>query len=304
MRTEHFNYLLEVARCHSINKASKVLHINQQHLSNIVTGIEEEFGTKIFERSNKGILLTKDGQIILERIQLMDEEYHKLTTLFKTNENNTHEKIHAHLKLYSVININPETLFVTVDRLNTLFPNVDILMFEESPRKIVDMVGQDPLTIGLISYVGTTSGIEGVKNGKIKYIPIYETSLVAIAAKNSHFISSNKTTSLKSLLKEDIVIYSPYDLEDNLHYRILASSGKPQIKYIVSNLNAFHRILNKGDCITIGCESQALHEEMRHFSSIPIRDNIKINIGLLINEEGENHPLVQQFIKLYKQTHV
>ncbi len=55
MKTEHMDYLLEVVKCRSINKASKKLHFNHQYLSQILSGVEEECGVKLLERTRLGI---------------------------------------------------------------------------------------------------------------------------------------------------------------------------------------------------------------------------------------------------------
>lgn len=58
MRIEHLQYLLEIAKCHSISTAAKKLYISQTGLSAIVNSIEAELNIQIFRRSNKGTLLT------------------------------------------------------------------------------------------------------------------------------------------------------------------------------------------------------------------------------------------------------
>jgi DNA-binding transcriptional LysR family regulator len=54
-------YLLEVADKGSINKAAKSLYISQPSLSNAIKEIENELHIEIFERTNKGILVTVEG---------------------------------------------------------------------------------------------------------------------------------------------------------------------------------------------------------------------------------------------------
>ena len=74
MRTEHLQYLLEVIRCGSINKASQKLFLSQQQLSKIISSLEEEFHTPILVRTSKGILVTPEGKLIVEKIcPLLDE---------------------------------------------------------------------------------------------------------------------------------------------------------------------------------------------------------------------------------------
>ena len=59
MNTDHLRYLLTIAECHSISRASEQLQLKQQYLSNLVRNMEKQFGTEIFKRHRRGISLTE-----------------------------------------------------------------------------------------------------------------------------------------------------------------------------------------------------------------------------------------------------
>lgn len=61
MTLQQLRYVLTVADCRSMNKAARVLYISQPSLSAAVRELEEEIGSVIFERSNKGISVTVEG---------------------------------------------------------------------------------------------------------------------------------------------------------------------------------------------------------------------------------------------------
>lgn len=62
MKLEHFPYLLEVNRLHSISAAARSLHIRQTTLSAIVKAAEEELGFSIFQRAPTGVAATPMGE--------------------------------------------------------------------------------------------------------------------------------------------------------------------------------------------------------------------------------------------------
>ncbi len=62
MKLEHFRYLLEVNRLHSISAAARSLHIRQTTLSAMVKSAEEELGFPIFQRSPTGVFPTPMGE--------------------------------------------------------------------------------------------------------------------------------------------------------------------------------------------------------------------------------------------------
>lgn len=75
-------YVLEAARVKNITEAAKNLYISQPSLTAAIHELENELKIKIFERTNKGIILTKDGEEflgyarqVIEQTNLIEERY-------------------------------------------------------------------------------------------------------------------------------------------------------------------------------------------------------------------------------------
>ncbi|MCL2750673.1 MAG: LysR family transcriptional regulator [Coriobacteriia bacterium] len=56
----------EVAETKNITLASKRLHISQPSVSIQIKGLEQEYGVRLFERTNKGVVLTRAGEILYD----------------------------------------------------------------------------------------------------------------------------------------------------------------------------------------------------------------------------------------------
>lgn len=69
MNTKHLQYLIEIQKCGSINKAAKKCFITQSHLSRILQTIEKEIGFDIFTRDGTAIEVTPGGSLFFESIQ-------------------------------------------------------------------------------------------------------------------------------------------------------------------------------------------------------------------------------------------
>lgn len=79
---QQLKYVIEVANQGSINEAAKRLFISQPSLSNAIKDLEEEMKLEIFERSNKGISLSKEGveflsyaRQVVEQAELLESRY-------------------------------------------------------------------------------------------------------------------------------------------------------------------------------------------------------------------------------------
>ena len=55
MRTEHLEYFLKLAQTNSITQAAKELYTTHQNVSKIIRQLEEDLGTTLFLRNQKGV---------------------------------------------------------------------------------------------------------------------------------------------------------------------------------------------------------------------------------------------------------
>lgn len=82
MTLQQLKYVIEVANRGSMNEAAKRLFISQPSLSNAIKDLEEEIRIQIFERTNKGISLSKEGaeflgyaRQVIEQAELLEGRY-------------------------------------------------------------------------------------------------------------------------------------------------------------------------------------------------------------------------------------
>ena len=71
-----------VAKKGSLTEAAKELYISQPSLTKSIKELEKEMGILIFDRTNKGISVSKEGEIflgyarqVLDQISLIEEKY-------------------------------------------------------------------------------------------------------------------------------------------------------------------------------------------------------------------------------------
>ena len=69
MELRVLRYFLAVVREENILRASEVLHITQPSLSRQLAQMEEELGTRLFERGNRKITLTEAGVLLRRRAE-------------------------------------------------------------------------------------------------------------------------------------------------------------------------------------------------------------------------------------------
>lgn len=88
MKLTQLKYIVEVAETGTISKAAENLYLSQPSLTAAIKELESEFDITIFSRTNKGVVLTKEGEEflgyarqVIGQIELMEERYKGNTTV-------------------------------------------------------------------------------------------------------------------------------------------------------------------------------------------------------------------------------
>lgn len=71
VRIEHFEYLLKVVECGSMNKAAKELFCSQPALSAAIKALEQELGYPLITRTAQGVELTGNGKLVTEEARII-----------------------------------------------------------------------------------------------------------------------------------------------------------------------------------------------------------------------------------------
>lgn len=85
MTLQQLKYAVTIADCKSINKAATELYITQPSLSNTIKDLEEEIHLKLFQRSNRGIIITPEGEEFLGYARQMLDHYRLIEERFVDN---------------------------------------------------------------------------------------------------------------------------------------------------------------------------------------------------------------------------
>lgn len=82
MTLQQLKYAITIADSKSMNEAAKKLFISQPSLSSSIHDLEEEIGTELFIRNNRGVVPTPDGlefigyaRQVVEQYRLIEDRY-------------------------------------------------------------------------------------------------------------------------------------------------------------------------------------------------------------------------------------
>ncbi len=206
MTFQQLKYVIAVAKTGSISKAAQELFITQPSLTAQIHEIEKEYNIKIFSRTNKGVIVTPEGEVflgyarqVLDQVGLLDEKY-----------KNDYTK--------SLFSISSQHYSFSVNAFVDVIKKYDSDKYDFSIREtetfeIIDDVSKLKSEIGIL-YINDFN-----KNVILKLLDdndlIYE---VLFRAKPHVFISKNHPLSqMKSLTFEDLVNYPYLSFEQGNH---------------------------------------------------------------------------------------
>lgn len=86
MNIQHLKYAVEIAKYGSISKASEALYVAQPNLSRAIKELERDLGIVIFDRSAKGIVLTPDGELLVQQAKSVLRHIDEIEDMFHENK--------------------------------------------------------------------------------------------------------------------------------------------------------------------------------------------------------------------------
>jgi DNA-binding transcriptional LysR family regulator len=78
MHIDNLNYFFQVANSKSISTVAKNAHLSQSALSQQILKLENELNVKLLNRSNKGVTLTTEGEILFKHCETILSAYNKM----------------------------------------------------------------------------------------------------------------------------------------------------------------------------------------------------------------------------------
>lgn len=298
MKLQHLKNLIKVVELGSISEAAKQMYVSQSSISSSIKKIEAEYGVIIFERTSKGVRLTREGEEILidfERIllqiQYMEKKYSK-------NNNNSQR-----LCISSQHHINSLDAYLEV--LETIEEsNYRLGFLECKTQDILENIEKGISDIGVIYYTQKSKGamVQELRNKNLIFNHIaYGKTHVYI--RKEHPLSHKNKIRIHEIEPYPFITYdqiinsiSIFTESNNRHYNIR--------KIIYANDRAVAcAIIKSTDAYLVGSG----YNGDSGIVTIPLEDGDKIEIGWLsklnFKLSGIYQEYISNLIKKYEKIH-
>ncbi len=280
MNMNQLRYVLEVAKSKSMREASTKLFISQPALSASIKELEEELGIIIFERTNKGIYLTSEGNEFLVYAKKAIGQYEILEERYLTNNKNDewfsvstqhyNFAIKSFTKVIKKFNPDKYTFYIHETKTNEVLEHVRDLKSE----------------VGIVSYSGANEKLmkKLLREYQLEFVPLMRKETYAYVWKNHEF-ASRKEISLSELIDYPCVSFDQ-SAEHNFYLNEEAMADYHFTKMIKSDDRATTmEILAELGGYSIG--SGMLAEEdaiLQGMVSIKLKEEDPLIIGYIIRK--------------------
>ena len=136
-----------VAQAKSYTKASKILGLAQPSLSQQISKLEEELGSKLFDRGFSKINLTDAGEYLCSKAEQIIASIEEAEEGLKEFSSNTR----GILKIGMLSSVARNILPSTMQLFSEILPNIEINVLEVTPAEAIDLLYARQLNIAVVA---------------------------------------------------------------------------------------------------------------------------------------------------------
>ena len=275
MTLQQLKYALTIADCNSINEASKQLFISQPSLSETIRELETELGFDIFLRSNRGIVITPEGEEFLGYARQVTEQFGLLKS--KYIDKKTKEKFSVSTQHYTFA---VQAFVETVKK--TGMEQYEFAVHETTTTSVIENVKNFKSEIGVLYQNDFNEKVLNkiFRENGLEFVELFQCDTF-VYLWSGHPLAGQQVISMEELDEYPCLsfdqgknnsLYLAEEMKSTYDYRrLIKANDRATLLNLMRGLNAYTL------CSGIICEDLNGNDYM----AIPLRETEKMRIGYL-----------------------
>ena len=275
MTLQQLRYALTIADCGSMNEAAKQLFISQPSLSETMKELETEIGFDIFLRSNRGIMITPDGEEFLGYARQVTEQFGLLQS--KYIEKNTKEKFSVSTQHYTFA---VKAFVETVKQIG--MEHYEFAVHETTTASVIENVKNFKSEIGVLYENDFNEKVlnKMFKENGLEFVELFQCDTFVYLWKG-HPLANQKVISMEELddfpclsfdQGKNHSLYLAEEMKSTYEYkRLIKANDRATLLNLMIGLNAYTL------CSGIICEDLNGND----YRAVPLRETEKMRIGYI-----------------------
>lgn len=197
MTIQQLKQVITVADAGSMNEAAKRLYITQPSLSAAIKSLEKEIGLEIFNRSNRGIVTTPEGEEFLGYARQITEQYDLMEDKYGTNGQRK-KKFSVSMQHYTFA----VEAFIFLARQFGM-DTYEFAVKETKTMEVIEDVKNQTSEIGVIYMNDFNRNVIGkiLREDSLEFIPLFDCHIYVFMSK------SNPLANRELLTMQDLEAY-------------------------------------------------------------------------------------------------
>ena len=198
MELRQLRYTIAVAQRLSFTQAAAALSVAQPALSQQIAGLERELGVRLFERTNRRVLLTDAGRAFVGRAERI------LADVDRTAEEMTAYAggLRGRVVVGTYQSFAEYRLPKLLGRFHARYPGIEIALREGMADDLLASLGSNAIDV----FIGHIAETRYAGDPQFRAEPLYNDELV-IAVGASHRLAARNTVRMDELRDEPFIIF-------------------------------------------------------------------------------------------------
>lgn len=290
-------YVVEISRTKSINAAAHALFISQSSLSTAIRELEDELGIVLFNRTNRGITTTTDGETfihyannILQQYRLMEAKY------FGNEKHKQHFSVAMHHSTFATK--------VFADIVKEFGMNdYEYSIYETKTSDVFDKVRTAKSELGIlyISSFNQEYYDKTFREMNLEFEIVAECGVYAYVGEK-HPLADRNDIDLSELEAYPCLIFDQDENSSFYFYEEIISTYEYKNIIRTSDRASTIELIQELDGYAVGIGTVNDEKTVNGLSTIKINTDEKINIGYLVRRDSCLTDIAKRFIELFGES--
>ncbi len=150
-KLDYYRIFYETARCASFSIAAKHLYISQSAISQCIRQLEQDLNVQLFVRTRRGVTLTKEGSLLLQKVESAMQSIEQGETLLAQ----LHHLESGSLVIAAGDTITRHYLLPFLEEFHALYPGIRIEMANSYSYHMLQLVKEGKAELAFVNLPAT-----------------------------------------------------------------------------------------------------------------------------------------------------
>lgn len=287
MNIRDLEYLIALADFKHFRKAADACNVSQPTLSGQIRKLEDELGTILLERTSRKVLFTQAGLGLVEQAKAVLRE----VKVLKEMASNQSKEMSGPILIGVIPTLGPYLSPLILPKLKTLFPELDIYIYELQTTALIEQLESGHLDCGIVAFAKESEAFIEV--------PIFDEKMF-LAVSKEHPLAQTSHIDLMSLKGEELLMLdSGHCLRTHSMGYCTSIGAKENIRFKANSLETLRNMVAADIGIALMPELAARPHSCAALHYVQFNDPKPYRAVGLIYRPGS--PLRQRYERLAKE---